>query len=195
MMEALRNWIVIICTTIFFITAIEMILPSNNMKKYCKFVLGLVLVSVIINPIVKFLNNGNKIDTFISNSVDNFEKMDSKNVQGGEYKDKSIKNTTEVFQKNISKICESKVKEKYPNLNSIATVKAKYDEKQNSFCITSIDIQINDSSIKKVKKVEINAVNNMDEKVKDDSEKRTQIKDYLSKELQVSKDVIEVYKG
>nr|WP_307897887.1 stage III sporulation protein AF [Clostridium botulinum] len=32
-----------------------MILPNNSIKKYAKFVLGLILITVVINPIIKYL--------------------------------------------------------------------------------------------------------------------------------------------
>ena len=50
MIEGLKVWITSICTAIFFITAVEMILPDDSLKKYAKFVLGLILITVVISP-------------------------------------------------------------------------------------------------------------------------------------------------
>ncbi|MCD3297735.1 stage III sporulation protein AF, partial [Clostridium botulinum] len=50
MIQSIRQWVISIATAIFFITAVEMILPNNSIKKYAKFVLGLILITVVINP-------------------------------------------------------------------------------------------------------------------------------------------------
>lgn len=55
MIETLRAWIVNISTVVLFITAVEMLLPDNSLKKYSKFVLGLILITVLINPLIKYL--------------------------------------------------------------------------------------------------------------------------------------------
>ena len=56
MIEGLKVWVTNITIAIFFITAVEMILPDNSMRKYAKFVLGLMLIVVIINPIMKIFD-------------------------------------------------------------------------------------------------------------------------------------------
>ena len=54
LMEYLNNFVITLVATIIFMTAVEIIAPDNSMKKYIKFVLGLILISVMINPIIKF---------------------------------------------------------------------------------------------------------------------------------------------
>lgn len=54
-MDLLKSWIANISVTIVFITAIKLILPDNGTKKYVNFVMGLILISVIIQPILTFL--------------------------------------------------------------------------------------------------------------------------------------------
>lgn len=57
-MEYLNNFVITLVATIIFMTAVEIIAPDNSMKKYIKFVLGLILISVMINPIIKFFTGG-----------------------------------------------------------------------------------------------------------------------------------------
>ena len=59
-MEYLNNFIITLVATMIFMTSIEIIAPDNSMKKYIKFVLGLILISVMINPIINFLLVENK---------------------------------------------------------------------------------------------------------------------------------------
>ena len=57
-MEYLNNFIITLVATMIFMTAIEIIAPDNSMKKYIKFVLGLILIVVLLNPIVYLLTRG-----------------------------------------------------------------------------------------------------------------------------------------
>ena len=147
-MEGLRIWVVNICTTVFFITAVEMILPDNNLKKYAKFVLGLILMTVIINPLVKFLNQGSEITTFIDKTCSVMEDQfphDNKDLR-----EKSINNTLEVFKMNLEKTCEDKLKEKYPK--SVSEVKAEvdYDSEAEQY-VVSVKVGINKGLVKKLR--------------------------------------------
>ena len=60
-MEILKDWVSDICVTILFMTAIELVLPENSIKRYAKFVLGLIFIVVVINPIINFVNQDNNL--------------------------------------------------------------------------------------------------------------------------------------
>ena len=62
-MDQIQKFIVNLSSIIVFMTAIEIIAPENAMKKYVKFVLGLILIAFMINPIVYFASNGENIIT------------------------------------------------------------------------------------------------------------------------------------
>lgn len=194
MLQALREWLVNICTAVFFITAVEIILPDNSLKKYAKFVLGLILITVFINPIIKIFDRNFDINTYTSNAVEAFEKN---KFQGdfNQYKQKNIDNTLDVFKLNLQTSCEKKLKEKYPDNNYKVQVDAEYDNKSDQLVIKDIKVGVKDGNIEKIKKVTIgdesksvNNVNNVD------SEKSVEIVNCLSDELKVSKDIIQVYK-
>ena len=57
-MEYINNFVITLVATMIFMTAVDIISPDNSMKKYIKFVLGLILISVMINPIIKFFTGG-----------------------------------------------------------------------------------------------------------------------------------------
>ena len=59
-METLKGIVTTLTTVLIFISAVELIAPKNKTKKYVSFVLGLILISVILNPIIKFISNGEK---------------------------------------------------------------------------------------------------------------------------------------
>ncbi len=58
-MEALKKFVITLVTVLIFMSAVEMIAPSK-MKKYIKFVLGLILITIILNPILQIVEGGEK---------------------------------------------------------------------------------------------------------------------------------------
>lgn len=199
MIESLRNWLINVCTAMFFIIAIEMILPDNSMKKYSKFVLGLILITVFINPLVKIFNKNFDINDYTKKAIDSFQKSIDKNDNGeflkdlDKYKQKSESDTIKTFESNLQSTCEKSLKEKYPDGNYKVEVKATYDSENNIVCINNVNVEIQKGSVEKVKKVDLSgkttSVSNFDE---ENNEEYSKIKNYLSKELDVSEDVIHV---
>ncbi len=51
----LRTWTLNIVMVVIFISFVELLLPSSNMKKYIKMVVGLLVILVILNPIIELL--------------------------------------------------------------------------------------------------------------------------------------------
>jgi stage III sporulation protein AF len=190
--EGLRIWVVNICTTVFFITAVEMILPDNNLKKYAKFVLGLILMTVIINPLVKFLNQGSEITTFIDKTCSVMEDQfphDNKDLR-----EKSINNTLEVFKMNLEKTCEDKLKEKYPK--SVSEVKAEvdYDSEAEQYVVKSVKVGINKGLVKKIENIDISTSTNSVKESMDYSEAGMEVKSYISNLLDLPENKVTVYR-
>lgn len=195
MLQVLREWLIGICTAVFFITAVEIILPDNSLKKYAKFVLGLILITVFINPLIKVFDRNFDINTYTSNAIQSFDAKKTEN-EFQKYKEKNIKDTLEVFKLNLQTNCEKKLKEKYPDSNYKVQVEASYDDNNDKLVIKDIKVGVKDGSIERIKKIKIGddskTVDNGDKEI--NNEKSQSIKKYLGDELNVSKDVIQVYK-
>ena len=73
MIEIFRNWTFNIATIIVFFVLIEVIIPSEKFKKYIKFVIGLIIMIVIMNPIVSTLNGKISIDDIAIESFNQFQ--------------------------------------------------------------------------------------------------------------------------
>lgn len=194
MLQTLREWLITICTAVFFITAVEMILPDNSLKKYAKFVLGLILITVFINPIIKVFDRNFDLNTYTTNAIQNFDKK--KTVSDfKEYKESNINSTMEVFKLNLQSNCEKKLKEKYPQGNYKVEVEAAYDNENDKLTIKDVKVGVKEGTVEKIKKVTIGtdstSVNKTDNV---DVEKASEIKKYLSDELNVSSDIIKVSK-
>lgn len=194
MLQTLREWLISICTAVFFITAVEIVLPDNSMKKYAKFVLGLILITVFINPIIKLFDRNFDINTYTSSIVENFDTKKTES-EFKQYKEKNLNSTLEVFKLNLQTSCEKKLKEKYPDSNYKVEADASYDSENDKIVIKDIKVGVKEGSIEKIKKIQIGgdtkSVNNTDNM---DSEKSMDIKKYLSNELNISKEVIQIYK-
>jgi len=194
LLQALREWLISICAAVFFITAVEIVLPDNSMKKYAKFVLGLILITVFINPIIKLFDRNFDINSYTASAIENFDTKKTES-EFKQYQEKNLNSTIEVFKLNLQTGCEKKLKEKYPDSNYKVQADASYDSENNKIIIKDIKVGVKEGSIEKIKKIQIGgdakSVNNIDNM---DSEKSMDIKKYLSNELNISKEVIQVYK-
>ena len=171
-----------------------MILPDNNMKKYAKFVLGLILITILLNPLVMLLNKGNDISAFIGKSINTFNDFEL-NSKKEDYREQSLNDTLQVFAKNVQDTCTKKLKDKYPNINYKVKAKVTYNKEKDEFEIKEIEIGVaGGSKVEKVQKVEVKPSSNFNETNRIESEMSGEIKEYLSTELKLSKSIISVYK-
>jgi len=194
LIELLKGWITNITIAIFFITAVEMILPDNSIKKYAKFVLGLMLIVVIINPIMKVFDKGFDLNSYSSKATSYMEGSTSK-TDIKKYKDANILNTTQNFKKNLEDECITNLEETYPGNKYNADIKIVYDSKNGVFNINTVDIGVVDKGVTSIKNIEINttSVSTANRNVLQD-EQGNKIKKLLSSKLKISNDVITVYK-
>lgn len=194
MIEALKIWVTNIAIAIFFITAVEMILPDNDMKKYAKFVLGLMLIVVIINPIIKIFDKEFDLYSYSNKAVSYMESSNS-GTDVKKYKDINIVNTTENFKKNLEKECIINLEEAYPENKYDADIEIIYDDKNGLFNISRVEIGILEKGVKNIKSIEIDtkSVNSTKKNVLQ-GEQGDKIKRLLSSKFQISDDIITVYK-
>ncbi|WP_291572841.1 stage III sporulation protein AF [Clostridium sp. UBA4548] len=195
MIEALKTWIITICTAVFFTTAVQMILPEGSLKKYSNFVLGLIILVVMLNPIVKIFNPNISINNLIETSSAYISK---KEYEGDfeKYRDANINNTLNAFKNNLEKQCIRDLEKTFGKDKYKAKVNAQYDKKDNIFLINSIEIGINDGSVERVKNVEIGKESvTVDSPDKVDNKKATEIKDYISSKYDISKNKIYIYRA
>ncbi|MBU5300661.1 stage III sporulation protein AF [Clostridium sporogenes] len=195
MLQWLKEWITNIAVAVFFITAIEMLLPKNNIKKYGKFVLGLILITVILNPIIKIFNKDYNISQYADKATASFNNAEYKN-DFDKYKKKNREETLNNFKANLQNQTKKKLEEKFPENKYEVNVEIAYDEEKDTLQIKSMDVGVKGNKIEKIKKVnKINIGNN--ENGKEDKktfEGEGKIKQFISNEFKVSSGVIKVYK-
>ena len=195
MIGELRNWIISICTAVIFITAVEMIMPNNSFKKYAKFALGLILITILVNPIIKIFDKEFNIDEYTNKAI---KYMDDKDYEKNysKYKDNSMSKTMDTFKLNLEKVVEDKLKEHFPSNSYKIEAAVAYDNETDSVNIKSIKVGVKDGKIEIVKKVDISTKGSVENSTQTLNDERSRlIKDYLSKELKVSSSSIEIYKN
>lgn len=56
-MDFLKSWITNVILFILLATVVDLLLPNSAIKKYTKIVIGLLLITVILNPILKWVTS------------------------------------------------------------------------------------------------------------------------------------------
>ena len=193
-MEILKDWISDICVSILFMTAVELVLPENSIKKYSKFVLWLIFIVVVINPIIGFIKQDSNLYKDITLNEDYVNKFDSyleNNLD--EYSERIKKTTINSFEENLSRNCENLLKNNFKKNNFNVDVSVSYEDE--NFKIEELIVKVEELGIKNVETVEkvvIGSVNNYDG-VSKESSKVKEIKKFLSNELNISENIIKVY--
>lgn len=190
-MEEIKGFVITLVTMLILMTAIEFIAPDNNMKKYLKFVLGLILISVMLSPIISLFSKG---EESISLQIQKYMEL-SENESVEVSKDYKI-NSESVFKENLQENCNRLLKEKFSDKDFISNIDCNVDMDNINYSINKIQVGVKNKEVSKIQKIIINTqedsktVSSQEEKVN----KEDEIISYLAEALNVSKDKIEVYK-
>lgn len=194
-METLKNIVINLVTVLIFISAVELIAPDNKMKKYIKFVLGLILITAILNPILKFVSNGEKN---VIDNIKNYEEAFSseENKINSDNSDTLIKDDKEegrkkAFVNNFNKNCDNLLKNKFKDEDFKSEVDCDIDFTNITFNVKKLKVGVVDNKINKVEKIVINDSDNSN--TQEANEQYKEIVNYISAELDIPKDKIEVY--
>ncbi|SFC96706.1 stage III sporulation protein AF [Clostridium uliginosum] len=194
-MEILKGLVTNLVTALIFITAVELIAPNNNMKKYLKFILGLILITVILNPIVELISKGKEnVFVSISDYQDVVSKYDNKinNSDSGTLEKYNNDISKQTFIDNFNKNCDSLLKNKYPDKNFKSEVDCTVDFTDMSLDIKKIEIGISDKDIKKIKKIKIKNQSN-EKQEKQENNQYKEVVNFVCEQLNIPKEKIEVY--
>lgn len=188
-MEIINKYIVTLVATLVFMTAIELIAPDNSLKKYLKFVMGLILISVLLTPIIKFFTGGEKM---ITNAIEKYEReFDTTEVSSGNLneEEKDDESRKRAFVLNFNKNCEDLLVEKFSNIKCKCNLDCKVNFEDLSYSVNKLIVSIRSGNVKAVEKVVIGEEENISKK---DDELQSAIKSYLSNELGINSEKIEV---
>ncbi len=189
-MEYIKSFIETLVTIIILFSAIELISPNNSMKKYIKFVLGLILIVVMLNPIIDFFTEGK--DKIVS-TIKEYEGILSTDTETSS--DVAASNEVEdVFIENLNKNSATELAEKFPDYKFVCDIDCNIDLNNFSYDISHAKISISTNKIQeveKIEKVEISNDNKTNSQAYSDDEQK--ILSYVSNMLGISEDKIEIY--
>ncbi len=191
-MEYLNNFIITLVATMIFMTAIEIIAPDNSMKKYIKFVLGLILISVMINPIIKFFTGG---EQEVINRIKRYEDMLNLGVTNEGESKEVIEKQKEAFKSNLNSNCDNLLKEKFSDKDFKSDIKCNINLSDMTYSIDSLEVGVRENGIRLVDKIRIN-VNDESEEAISNNEKidnEEEIKNYLSELFKIPIEKIKLY--
>ena len=191
-MEYLNNFIITLVATMIFMTSIEIIAPDNSMKKYIKFVLGLILISVMINPIIKFFTGG---EQEVINRIKRYEDMLNLGVTNEGESKEVIEKQKEAFKSNLNSNCDNLLKEKFSDKNFKSDIKCNINLSDMTYSIDSLEVGVRENGIRLVDKIRIN-VNDESEEAVTNNEKidnEEEIKNYLSELFKIPIEKIKLY--
>lgn len=190
-MEYINNFVITLVATMIFMTAVEIISPDNSMKKYIEFVLGLILISVMINPIVKFFTGG---EQELVNAIKNYESMFYEGITN-ENEDSISKSQIESFKNNLNSNCDNLLKEKFSDKEFKSNVECEIDLESMTYSIESLEVGVKDGGIKIVDSIKIDINEESEEAVSNDGamENEEEIKNYLSEVFKIPTEKIKLY--
>lgn len=193
-MESISTFITTLVITLILMTAVELIAPDNSIKKYINFVLGLILISVMLAPIISFFSKG---ETKIVSQITRYEK-DFKNVAKGEKinEETDDKNRSQLFKENLDKNCNSMLKEEFEGREFESNISCNMDIANMTYTIDKIEIGVKEKGIKKVQKVEINTKDSSEavaSQIEGEVSEEEEIKIYLEQVLNVKAENIKIY--
>ena len=191
-MEYLNNFIITLVATMIFMTSIEIIAPDNSMKKYIKFVLGLILITVMINPIIKFFTGG---EQEVINRIKRYEDMLNLGVTNEGESKEVIEKQKEAFKSNLNSNCDNLLKEKFSDKNFKSDIKCNINLSDMTYSIDSLEVGVRENGIRLVDKIRIN-VNDESEEAVSNNEKidnEEEIKNYLSELFKIPIEKIKLY--
>jgi stage III sporulation protein AF len=193
-MEELKEFIITLATMIILISAVELIAPDNSMKKYLKFVLGLILIAVMITPVINIFTKDQ--DVVLTSIQDYLSIEENKSLEANETFENNGSGTQEIFKKNLEINCNRMLKEKFEKLDFVSNIQCNIDSENIEYSIEEIRVGVKDKGTRKIQKVVIDAKdenneNNIeDEKVENEDE----VISYLMENFNVPKEKIVVYK-
>ncbi|WP_142414869.1 stage III sporulation protein AF [Hathewaya massiliensis] len=193
MMEMIKSWIINLCTIMIFITAVEMILPDNSIKKYAKYVLSLLIVLAMLTPILKIMTKGFN-PSEVSKKADKYFEAQAYEKDMNKYKKKNIERTVEGFKEKLALECKESLNKSLKKEKFKVEIDADFNEKQRKIEINEIRVGFSEGSISKIKPVNIGKDKEVEKQRGDSSDERiNMIKNVIEKEFGIKREKILVY--
>lgn len=193
--EFLKSWIYTIVVTMIFSAAVDLIIPGSSMRKYVKFVLGLVVMAAILQPVLKLAKAdfNLSLDTFSYN-----QQLDQSYLkkQVDYYSEGQQAEIVKAYKKNLESNIKAQLEAEYGDGDIKVNVDVDEDKKSERFGeITKLNVSIGKQikSVSKVEKVNLGRGENDKNNAKKESDNDSQnLKKKISSRYGIDPDVITI---
>ncbi|MGL4655378.1 MAG: stage III sporulation protein AF [Sarcina sp.] len=182
-MEYLKEFVITLTTISIFIVAVELILPENSLKKYQNFILSLIVLAVMLTPIIKIFNSEKDLTREIHNAIDNEFDVAKESFYEGE-------TSTSFIIQRLEGNCKSLLEEEFKQFKFVVSVDGKVNLETFEIDMKEVNIKTKNKEKSEVESVEKVVIGEGEE-----TEFSKEIKKYLSKELKIDENLINVEEG
>lgn len=191
--ENLKSIVITLVTILIFISAVELLSPNNKTNRYIQFILGLILIAVILNPILQLCING---EESVAKSIENYEELFKNNDVDSNKKSNNLFQNKErerekVFIENLNRNCNDLLQNQYKDMFFKSEIDCTVDFSNMDVIIKKIKIGVSKNAITKVNKIAIN--NSTQKSSNSELTEYASIIKLISNEFKVSKEKIEIY--
>lgn len=191
--ENLKSIVITLVTILIFISAVELLSPNNKTNRYIQFILGLILIAVILNPILQLCING---EESVAKSIENYEELFKNNDVDSNKKSNNLFQNKErerekVFIENLNRNCNDLLQNQYKDMFFKSEIDCTVDFSNMDVIINKIKIGVSKNAITKVNKIAIN--NSTQKSSNSELTEYASIIKLISNEFKVSKEKIEIY--
>lgn len=179
-MNSIYTWVNTIIVAVVFVTFIDILMPSGSIKKYAKLVLGLLVMTIILQPVLTFLKKDYSLSGY---SFKIQSQMDTSLIQKESegYSQKQQESVSKLYKENLEKRMEDDINRLTGQSGSKVSLVIAEDVKAQNFGeIKKVTVYLKNSvkTVEKVGKVEIG-----DKKTQDSNKNQTPQNDDLKNKI------------
>jgi stage III sporulation protein AF len=194
-LEALSKWIYTIVVIIVFVTFIEILMPSSSLKKYTRVILGFLVMTIILSPLISLFNNDFSLGVY---SFKIQSRMDSMNYkEQGVYSKSQWEGISAEYRQNLENHIAQQVKKEEGDREINVKVQVVEDMNADNYGeIKKIDIYIGKKikAVEKVEKIEIDGDSeDVDTQKNKESSGYKGLKDKIAAMYDVSSGIISIF--
>lgn len=174
MIESLKIWIKNIVMVIIFVSFLEILMPDGKIKKYLNLILGFIVMLIILNPIIDFLNNNGELEnevfkisselnkkeySFINTNIENKQMEQLACLYKNRIEEDIVYRVESKYDVKVTKVnveIEESTKEKMGDIKRLELSVMGKTEKTNEEAIPIVKIDISNSEQEDIPKENVN---------------------------------------
>jgi stage III sporulation protein AF len=153
MFSVLKSWITSIVVVVIFMALIDIILPSNSLKKYARLVFGLIVIVIIINPLFSLFSKNADIEASINQYMDKYNVGSSSKQNKNNYINSD---TILIFKENLKSKIEKSIYDGCSKQYKVTQLVLNEDQSKEDFLnikFIELKLEMNSANVEAISKV------------------------------------------